>query len=236
MATKHPTPHVAAGMPTGALHPVASSRLNKPAGRPDMVAVGTWVWLASELMFFAALFAAYFSIRNVTNSAAAAAGTESLWQQSTQHLNFTFAGINTIILVLSSVTCQMGVHAAEHYRVRREGSIFQILKWGMREWYTLTFVMGAVFVAGQLTEYFELFSEGFNIATNSYWSAFFLATGFHGLHVFGGLIAFLFVIGRSFMARTYTHEQSVAAMGVSYYWHFVDVIWIVLFAVLYILK
>lgn len=201
-----------------------------------MVAVGTIIWLASDLMFFAALFAAYFSIRSVTNSQAAITGTPSMWEQSTVHLGVQFAAINTLILVLSSVTCQAGVHAAEHYRVRRTGSLFNFGKWGMREWYTLSFLMGACFIAGQLIEYFTLFGEGINISTNSYWSAFFLATGFHGLHVLGGLIAFAFVIARSFLARTYTHEQSVAAMVVSYYWHFVDVIWIVLFAVLYILK
>lgn len=201
-----------------------------------MVAVGTMIWLASDLMFFAALFAAYFSIRSVTNSQAVATGAESMWAENAVHLNFQFAAINTLILVLSSVTCQAGVHAAEHYRVRRTGSLFNLAKWGMREWYGLTFLMGATFVAGQLIEYFALFGEGFNIGTNAYWSAFFLATGFHGLHVFAGLVAFAFVIARSFLSRTYTHEQSAAAMVVSYYWHFVDVIWIVLFAVLYILQ
>lgn len=200
-----------------------------------MVAVGTIVWLASELMFFAALFAAYFSIRSVT-TAQAPSPEQSLWAQMSAHLNFPFALGNTLILVLSSVTCQLGVHAAEHYRVKRTGPLWKVMSWGMREWYTLTFIMGSVFVAGQLVEYFELFAEGYTISTNSYFSAFFLATGFHGLHVFGGLIAFLFVIGRSYLARTYTHEQSVAAMVVSYYWHFVDVIWIVLFAVIYLLK
>ena len=201
VATNHQTTYVAAELPAGALHPVAQSRLNKPAGRPDMVAVGTIVWLSSELMFFAALFAAYFSIRSVT-SAQAPSAAESLWTQMSQHLNFSFALGNTIILVLSSVTCQLGVHAAEHYRVKRTGPLWNLASWGMREWYTLTFLMGSVFVAGQLVEYFELFAEGYTISTNSYFSAFFLATGFHGLHVFGGLIAFLFVIGRSYLART----------------------------------
>lgn len=235
MATHHSSDQ-ALEVPHGAIHPVASSRLNPPKGRPDAVAVGTIVWLASELMFFAALFAAYFTIRNVTNSAAEAAGTQSLWELNSTHLDFTFAAINTTILVLSSVTCQFGVNAAENHRVARTGSLLNLAKWGMREWYTLTFIMGSVFVAGQVWEYFELFSEGYTISTNVYFSAFFLATGFHGLHVFGGLVAFLFVLGRSYMTRTYTHEQSVFAMAVSYYWHFVDVIWIVLFFVIYILK
>ena len=110
-----------------------------------------------------------------------------------------------------------------------------MFKWGMREWYILTFVMGAVFISGQLWEYTTLFSEGLNITTDVYFSAFFLATGFHGLHVFGGLVAFLFVLGRTYLARTFTHEQAVSAMVISYYWHFVDVIWIILFTVVYLL-
>jgi cytochrome c oxidase subunit 3 len=141
-----------------------------------MVAVGVIVWLASELMFFAALFAAYFTIRNVTN-AAAVPGAQSLWQYGHSLLNVPYAAVNTVILVLSSVTCQLGVHAAEHQRASRVGSLFQVLKWGMREWYTLTFLMGAVFVSGQVWEYFTLFHDGLTISSNVYGSLFFPRPG-----------------------------------------------------------
>ncbi|ROR55562.1 cytochrome c oxidase subunit 3 [Luteococcus japonicus] len=218
----------------GAVHPIAPSRLHAPKGRPDMVPLGTWIWLASELMFFAALFAAYFMIREFTTGQALP-GQENLFAANSEHLGKTFAWINTSILVLSSFACQLGVLKAEHGQVKRSSGLLNIAKWGMREWYILTFIMGSVFVAGQIWEYATLFSEGFFISTNAYWSAFFLATGFHGLHVFGGLLAFLFVLGRTYMARTFTHEQAVSAMVISYYWHFVDVIWIILFAVIYVL-
>ncbi|MGA4507068.1 cytochrome c oxidase subunit 3 [Propionibacteriaceae bacterium G1746] len=204
-------------------------------GRPDTVAVGTWVWLASELMFFAALFAAFFMIRENTYALADAAGTTALWVSEKAHLAVTFAGANTLILVLSSVTCQFGVHAAEHGQVKRTGGALNLAKWGMREWYILTFVLGSVFVTGQVFEYATLIGEGFTPSSNVYWSLFFLATGFHALHVLGGLFAFLFTLGRTYMARTFTHEQTVTAMVVSYYWHFVDVVWIVLFSAIYIL-
>lgn len=222
-------------MPRGAVHPIAPARLNPPKGRPDMVALGTWLWLASDLMFFAALFAAYFMIRQVTGDAAAAAGTESLWHAGHADLNLTFASINTVILVCSSITCQAGVFAAEHGKVKRSSSIVNFPKWGMREWYILTFLMGAVFIAGQVFEYASLVHEGHTISSNVYFSAFFLATGFHGMHVTGGLIAFLFVLGRTYMARTFTHEQAVSAMVISYYWHFVDFVWIILFSAIYLL-
>ncbi|WP_456300388.1 hypothetical protein [Tessaracoccus coleopterorum] len=94
-----------------------SARLNKPIGRPDTLSVGVIVWLASELMFFAAVFAAYFWTRSITNEAAAAAGTASLWETQSMHLDVTFAAINTAILVLSSVTCQLAVNAGEARRV-----------------------------------------------------------------------------------------------------------------------
>jgi len=200
----------------------------------EPVALGTWIWLASDLMFFAALFAAYFMIREVTNGQAH--GGQSLWSVESSHLDFPKALLNTLVLVLSSVACQMGVLAAEHGRVSRTGSLNRIGGWGMREWYTLTFVMGSIFIGGQVAEYATLISEHHSISSSVYFSAFFLATGFHGLHVTGGLIAFLFVLGRTYLARTFTHEQVVSAIVISYYWHFVDFVWIILFTTLYILK
>ena len=192
-----------------------------------MVSVGTIIWLSSELMFFAALFASYFTIRAVSTD---------LWAQNTELLNVPFASVNTTILVLSSLTCQLGVFAAERGQVKRTGSLAAIKSWGLREWYILTFLMGAFFIGGQVFEYAALFSEGATISTNVYWSAFFLATGFHGLHVTGGLVAFVLFLGRTYLARTFTHEQAVSAVVVSYYWHFVDVVWIALFGVIYLLR
>jgi cytochrome c oxidase subunit 3 len=200
-----------------------------------MVSVGTIVWLSSELMFFAALFAAYFTIRSVT-TAAAAPGTESLWAMSTAHLNVPYASVNTFILVASSFTCQAGVFAAEHGKVGRTGALANPRTWGMREWFILTYLMGAVFIAGQVTEYATLVHEGITISSTPYGSVFYLTTGFHGLHVTGGLIAFVFVLARTYMARKFTHEQAVSAIVVSYYWHFVDVVWIALFATIYLLQ
>ncbi|GAB3762347.1 aa3-type cytochrome oxidase subunit III [Microlunatus parietis] len=229
----------AAEKPAGALHSIPQSRLHGRPGRPDMVAVGTIVWLASELMFFAALFAGYFTIRNVTNGQNEAAGlpaSESLWATQSGILNIEFAILNTSVLVASSITCQLGVFAAERGQVGRTGSLLQVNKWGLREWYVLTFVMGSFFIGGQVYEYAELIHEGLTISANGYGSVFFLATGFHGLHVLGGLIAFLILLGRTFLARTFTHEQAVSAVVVSYYWHFVDVVWIALFFVIYILR
>jgi cytochrome c oxidase subunit III len=195
--------------------------------RPDMVSVGTIVWLSSELMFFAGLFAMYFTIR---------ATVPELWQIEPEHLNVAFSATNTGVLVSSSITCQMGVFAAERYQAGRTGSIWNGFTWGMREWYVLTFLMGGFFVAGQVYEYASLVRDGLTISSSPYGSVFYLATGFHGLHVMGGLIAFLLVIGRSFAARRFGHQEATTAVVTSYYWHFVDVVWVGLFAVIYIIQ
>jgi cytochrome c oxidase subunit 3 len=192
-----------------------------------MVSVGTIVWLSSELMFFAALFASYFTIRAVS---------PDLWKQNTDLLNVPFASVNTTILVLSSLTCQMGVFAAERGQVGRTGGVFMVKGWGLREWFVLTYLMGAVFIGGQAFEYVSLVHEGVTIPASSYGTMFYLTTGFHGLHVTGGLIAFLFVLGRTFLARKFTHEQAVSAIVTSYYWHFVDIVWIGLFATIYLIQ
>jgi cytochrome c oxidase subunit 3 len=192
-----------------------------------MVSVGTIIWLSSELMFFAALFAAYFTIRSVS---------PELWDQNTALLNIPFASVNTTILVLSSLTCQLGVFAAERGQVGRRGSLLDVRGWGLREWFILTYFMGAVFIAGQVTEYASLVQEDVTISSSAYGSMFYLTTGFHGIHVTGGLVAFLLVLGRTYVARRFTHEQAVSAIVVSYYWHFVDVVWIGLFATIYLIK
>jgi cytochrome c oxidase subunit 3 len=184
--------------------------------RPNMVSVGTIVWLASELMFFAGLFAMYFTSR--------ARATEG-WPPEPTHLDVPYALVFTLILVLSSVTCQYGVFAAEI------GNVY-----GLRRWFTITFVMGLTFVLGQANEYRNLImNHDTTIASSTYGSVFYLTTGFHALHVIGGLIAFIFVLMRSTMGR-FTPAQATSAIVVSYYWHFVDVVWVGLFITIYLIK
>jgi len=190
--------------------------------RPSATSVGTIVWLGSEVMFFAALFAMYFSLR---------ANSPEIWSADTQILNVPFALINTLILVASSFTAQFGVFAAERLQPRATGK--SPLKWGMVEWFIVSYIMGAMFVAGQVWEYATLISEGISLSSNAYGSAFYITTGFHALHVTGGLIAFLFVIGRSFAAKKFGHKEATASIVVSYYWHFVDVVWLGLYIVVY---
>jgi cytochrome c oxidase subunit 3 len=199
-----------------------------PASRPNLVSVGTIVWLSSELMFFAALFAMYFTIRSVDK------GEGLPWPGA--HLDIALSTVNTLVLVASSVTCQMGVFAVERGQIKRTRSIFHPMSWGLREWYVLSFLMGLYFVLGQGYEYLDLIrKQGLTLSSSAYGSVFYIPTGFHGLHVIGGLIAFLFLLGRTYAAKRFTHEQQVSAIVVSYYWHFVDVVWIGLFTTIYLI-
>jgi cytochrome c oxidase subunit III len=199
--------------------PSISQRVHS-LNRPNMVSVGTIVWLSSELMFFAGLFAMFFTVK--------AQNSTGHWPPPLHpggepiHLDLPFATPFTVILILSSVTCQLGVFAAE------KGDVF-----GLRRWYTLTLIMGAIFVGGQATEYVKLIAEGVTIPSGGFGTVFYLTTGFHGLHVIGGLIAFVYLLIRTRMSK-FTPAQATAAIVVSYYWHFVDIVWIGLFAVIYI--
>jgi cytochrome c oxidase subunit 3 len=166
--------------------------------RPNMVSVGTIVWLSSELMFFAALFAMYFSIR------AAAPG---LWKEHKPVLNLGYA------LVFRAE--KGDVHA-------------------LRRWFALTFVMGLTFVLGQVNEYRHLVAEGIQINRDGFGSMYYLTTGFHGLHVTGGLVAFILFMIRTTMGR-FTPAQATSAIVVSYYWHFVDIVWVALFSMIYLM-
>ncbi len=210
---------------TAAAPTFESSRVHSLT-RPNIVSVGTIVWLSSELMFFAGLFAMYFTMRSVhpgdwpmllPRDGLAHAGEDI-------KLSLGYATPFTIILVASSFTCQWGVFAAE------KGDVFKL-----RRWFTLTFVMGLLFVLGQANEYRMQVSDGNTISRTGYGSVFYLTTGFHGLHVIGGLVAFILFLTRTTLGK-FTPAQATAAIVVSYYWHFVDVVWIGLFAVIYIIR
>lgn len=190
------------------------------AKRPDLVSVGIIVWLANELMFFAALFAMYFTIRSVIT------GNPDLGAWPGADLNVPWALTITVVLVASSFTSQFGVWAAERGDVKK-----------LRMWFFITFFMGLFFISGQAYEYYELLTvEGLTLQSSPYGSVFFLTTGFHGLHVIGGLIAFLIMLGRTYAAKRFTHQQATSAIVVSYYWHFVDVVWVALFISIYFIQ
>jgi cytochrome c oxidase subunit 3 len=105
----------------------------------------------------------------------------------------------------------------------------------LRRWYIISFLMGLTFVVGQANEFRTMIEEGTTLSSDAYGTVFYLTTGFHGLHVIGGLIAFLLLIARTKMSK-FTPAQATSAIVVSYYWHFVDVVWIALFTTIFIIR
>src|SRR5690606_22468559 len=112
---------------------VSTASLTRPTlNRPNLVQVGTIVWLGSEVMFFAGIFAVYFTLRGAA---------PDLWAAESAKLTVPFSAVNTLILVLPSVTCQFGVFAAERLQARRTARWWNWSKWGAVEWFYLTFAM-----------------------------------------------------------------------------------------------
>jgi cytochrome c oxidase subunit 3 len=181
--------------------------------RPKLLQVGVIVWLASELMFFSGLFAAYFSIRS--------ADLQN-WPPAGDTLDVPPVLIATILLVLSSFTMQYGV-----YRAIR-GS-----KWGFIGWTAMTFVLGALFEGMQISDYI---GRPFGIDKDAYGSAFYTLTGFHFLHVAGGLVAMIIVGARVLRTPRFGHRTVPSIEMLSYYWHFVDVVWVAMFLTIFVLK
>jgi cytochrome c oxidase subunit 3 len=177
---------------------------------PSSLAVGVVVWLASELMFFAGLFAAYFTLRS----------TNDVWPPEEVELAVVRAGIFTGVLVASSFTMHGAVVAAR--RDDRAGAI---------RWLAVTAVLGIVFLANQGLEWAE---ADFSISSHAYGSMFFLMTGFHGLHVVGGLFIMLVVVG-VIAGRSRAPAESTVDMC-AYYWHFVDVVWVGMFATIFLIR
>jgi cytochrome c oxidase subunit 3 len=182
--------------------------------RPPMLAVGVMIWLGSELMFFSGLFAAFFTIR--------ANAPGGVWPPPGTHLDTIRGGIFTLVLVSSSFTMQWAVRQAE-WRNRKSA----------RRWIIITIILGTAFVGNQATEWLFLTTRWY---TNSYGSLFFIMTGLHGLHVFLGLVAMAFLLGRMKGDVGGDPGELSAIQGVSYYWHFVDIVWIGLFSCLFFLK
>jgi len=180
-----------------------------------MIAVGVIIWLGSEVMFFSSLFAAFFTIR----------AHATVWPPPGTHLDTVRAGIFTIILVASSFTMQKAVFDQE----RGERASAKLWVW-------LTLVLGTLFVANQFFEWVDL---SHNPATNpthtAFGSLFYIMSGLHGLHVFLGLAAMIFLLVR-LRGPAGDPGETPVFQGVSYYWHFVDVVWVGLYSCLFLLK
>jgi cytochrome c oxidase subunit 3 len=191
---------------------VAPDLSPRPDRRPTMLAVGTTVWLASELMFFAGLFASYFTVKSASTD----------WPGTRVVLSTGRDAGFTGLLILSSFTMQYSVYLLG--RERRRAAM---------RWVGVTLALGALFLANQLVEWTQV---PFRPSTSAYGSLFFVMTGFHGLHVLFGLLAMIGLLLRLFVAGAEDRGVEPVAEVITYYWHFVDVVWIGLFATLFFIR
>ncbi len=172
-----------------------------------------WLFLASEIMFFTGLIGSYIVLRFANLD---------VWPVPSTVLNIPLTGINTFILICSSATLVLGLASAQ--RGYKEG-----LQVGL----FLTVLLGSIFLGIQMHEYHELIHDGFTISSSIFGSCFFTLTGFHGAHVFAGVIWLIVVMIKSLKGQ-YTPEEYAGVELVGLYWHFVDLVWIILFTILYL--
>ena len=187
---------------------------HKPGGISSSL-LGMVLFIASEVMFFGGLFGAYFTIRSAATQ----------WPpEGTPHLETWYAAVLTTILVSSSVTMQFGVWAIRRNDQRR-----------LLLWLAVSVLLGLCFLAGQANEYRMLIEEGMTLSSGVFGSTFYTLTGFHGAHVAGGAAFILIVLLRARSGQFTARYHDTVEMA-SYYWHFVDVVWLGLFSTIYLLR
>jgi cytochrome c oxidase subunit 3 len=173
--------------------------------------LGMVLFVASEAMFFAAFFAAYFTIRS----------TASIWPpRGIQHLKIDIASILTVILIASSATVQLSLRSIRHGQL-----------WASLAWLGTTIGLGVTFLALQLYDYSQL---GFGLKDGTFGTLFYVMTGIHMAHVFGGVVFLVLVFGQGVGGLLSPSRHDPLAAG-AIYWDFVDVVWLCLFTVFYLL-
>ncbi|HEY3024198.1 MAG TPA: cytochrome c oxidase subunit 3 [Actinomycetota bacterium] len=172
---------------------------------------GAIVFLASELVFFGGLFAAYFTLRSQTNP----------WPPSRVELDVARPSVATSLLVLSSFTFVAGLRGARAGRLA-----------SLSRWIVVTIFLALAFLGLQLLDWVQ---AGFSVSSHAYGTMVYAMTGFHGLHVIAGVLLMLVILGR--MAQgAYGDGIIDGPEAVGYYWHFVDVVWIGLYTTIFLLR
>jgi len=197
-------------------HAAGAAGASHADGGISNVILGMLLFITSEVMFFAGLFAAYFNVR------AAAPVWPPIEFQDKLHA-LPFAGPATVLLIISSFTCQVGVWAIRKNDRR-----------GLTRAIAVTLTLGAAFLIIQAIDYVNLYGEGVRLDSGTFGTTFYTLTGFHGAHVFGGVIMLGVVLYRG-LAGQFSGRHYDAVEAASLYWHFVDVVWILLFSLLYLL-
>ena len=192
----------------GAAHEQTSTGL-------DNVKMGMWAFLGSECLFFGSLISTYLIYRR----------TVLPDQGPNPHdiYDIPYTSVSSFVLLMSSLTMVLALAAIQRGDHK-----------GLRVWILATAMLGIVFVGGQIYEFTVFVDEGLKLSSSPAGSAFFLLTGFHGAHVTVGILMLLLVLGMSLAGRILQEDaRKVELVGL--YWHFVDIVWIVVFTVVYLI-
>ena len=172
-----------------------------------------WLFLGSECLLFGGLISTYMLYRN---RQADQLGPDQLW-------DIPFTSATSFILLMSSLTMVMAVSAAKRKEEQR-----------IRLWLTVTALLGSLFLAGQVYEFTVFYREGLGYTTSLFSSSFYTLTGFHGVHVAVGIIMLLSLVAMLARNRVLGDKAETVEM-VGLYWHFVDIVWIIIFTLVYLI-
>ncbi len=181
--------------------------------------LGMWVFLGSEVMFFTGLIGSYIVLRFGSLSWP----DSPLWATPDDILNVPLTALNTFILICSSVTMVKAFAAIGNDDQR-----------GLKKYLVGTVILGAIFLSIQAYEYSELIHGGLLISGTLFGACFFTLTGFHGAHVTIGVLCMIFVMVKAFRGG-YSQEDHTGVEIIGLYWHFVDLVWIILFTIVYLI-
>jgi heme/copper-type cytochrome/quinol oxidase subunit 3 len=175
--------------------------------------LGMWLFLGSECLLFGGLISTYMLYRGRTQQGPR---PETVY-------DIPFTSVSSFVLLMSSLTMVLAVSAAHRSDVRRT-----------RLWLTATALLGATFVGGQVYEFTAFYREGLGFTTNLFGSSFYTLTGFHGAHVTIGIIMLMSLVAITFRGKISGDRAEVVEI-VGLYWHFVDIVWIVIFTLVYLI-
>lgn len=172
-----------------------------------------WIFLGSDALTFAALLAAYGALRI----------GDPNWPLPTEHLNIPLTAFNTFVLICSSVSMVLALHAAKHDN--KDDTVKYLL---------MTIAGGVFFLGVQVYEYYHLIHDGIVLSKDLFSATFYATTCFHGMHVFGGVV-YLSCIAWAAAQGRYGSKNYDSVEIVGLYWHFVDLVWILVFTFIYLL-
>ena len=180
----------------------------------DNTKLAMWAFLGSECLFFGSLITTYLLYRNNVLDG----------PRPHEIYDIPYTSVSSFVLLMSSLTMVLALAAIQRKDMK-----------GLRVWLMATAMLGMVFIGGQIYEFTTFVEEGLNLSTSTFGSSFFVMTGFHGAHVTVGIFMLLALVGMSMFGRLDDADGPRKVEMIGLYWHFVDIVWVVIFTVVYLI-